>query len=328
MRRGKKEGRSIHPPLLDFHPEPENVRQAMIRGLLATPKAIPSKYLYDERGSELYQKITEQPEYYLTRAEAGILRRHAPDMARAIGPEALLIELGSGSQEKARPLLDALVQPHGYYPVDISRESLLASAREVSERHPGLDVRAICADFLQPFQLPPDARAIPNRVAFFPGSTIGNFEPPTRARLLGNIAGLVGQDGGLVLGVDLKKDPAVLHAAYNDAAGVTAAFELNILRRLSRELGAPLQESDFDYLGRYEEAAGRVEMYLVAKREITFEVDGNRVQFAPGEKLHLENSYKFAPEEILSETRAAGFRHKATWMDDRRYFAVFFLEMG
>ena len=302
--------------------EPD-LRAELIRGLAQRPRSIPPKFFYDRRGSELFDAICRLPEYYLTRVEIEILKTRAREIARLIGPGAVLIELGSGAAEKVRPLLNAL-RPAGYLGIDISREFLLAATRCLAQDFPWLAVHAACADFSFPLQLrypPPGVR----RLVFFPGSSIGNFTPDESVAFLQNQRELVGPHGAFVLGVDLKKDPRILHAAYNDGAGVTAAFNLNLLSRLKREFGADLDIGGFAHEAFYNEELGRIEMYLISRRAQSLCIGGQDFRLERGERLHTEYSYKYTAVEFQALARRAGYAPIAMWTDPGERFSVHYL---
>lgn len=309
----------------DDQPAASDFLREVIRGLSASPRVIPPKFFYDEEGSRLFDRICETPEYYLTRTENAILRARAGEIAERVGADCVLVEPGSGSCEKVRLLLDA-VCPAVYVPVDISGDYLRSAAETVSREYPWLDVHAACADFTRPIKLPigTDGR---RRLAFFPGSSIGNFEPGHAVEFLASIAALVGPGGGLVIGVDLKKDPAILNAAYNDAEGVTAAFNLNLLTRINRELGADFDIGTFRHEAFYNPEQGRVEMHLVSVRDQVVELDGMRFEFGEGENIHTECSYKYSIEEFKSLAARAGFGSAAVWTDPEALFSVHYLEV-
>ena len=246
--------------LHDVAPTADGFRADVLRGLSAPHKELPCKYFYDERGSRLFERICTLPEYYPTRTELAILGRDGREMAERLGPHSLLVEFGSGSSVKTRALLDRLETPAAYIPVDISREQLLASARALIRDYPDLEVRPVCADFTLPFEIPAVSRPACKRVVFFPGSTIGNFPPDKARQLLTRAARLCGTNGGMLLGADLKKDPQLLHAAYNDSQGVTAAFNLNLLVRINRELGADFRVEQFWHHALYNPIEGRIEI--------------------------------------------------------------------
>ena len=298
-------------------------RADVLDGLTRPRKRLPAKYFYDAAGSRLFDRITELDEYYPTRTELAILHRHAPEMAERCGPRCLLVELGAGSLTKVRLLLDRLDRPAGFIPVDVSGEHLEAAASELREDYPDLEVRPVCADFAADFHVP--ARSAARRVVYFPGSTLGNFDPPDAAALLRKIARLVGPGGGLLLGVDLRKDPAVLEAAYNDRLGVTAAFNLNLLRRINRELGADFDPAAFRHRAFYNRVRSRIEMHLVSTADQRVRVDDTEIAFRRGESIHTENSYKYDLGELGERAAGCGLRPDAVWTDPRKYFAVLFL---
>src|SRR4051794_28006607 len=255
-----------------------------------------------------------------------IMRDHAGDIARRIGPGCQLVELGSGSSIKTRLLLDALPEVAGYVPVDISGEHLRRSAARLAAAYPKVEVLPVCADYTREFDIPaPVARTPRTRVAYFPGSTVGNLDPAEAHAFLARVATLVGPGGGLLIGFDLKKDPALLHAAYNDAAGVTAAFNLNLLARLNRELGADFDVGQFRHYAFYQPGAGRIEMHLVSERAQLVRVNGDRIPIGRGETTPPECSYKSPPAEFDRLARGAGFDPAGRWTDPREWFCVEYL---
>jgi L-histidine Nalpha-methyltransferase len=314
--------------LHDLHPTVADLRTEVLHGLGLPAKTLSPKFFYDRKGSLLFDAITELPEYYPTRTEIAILRKHAEDMAALIGKGQTLIELGSGSSLKIQLLLTAL-QPAVYLPVDISRDHLLASAEALAERFPHLDIRAVCADYSGPFDLPlePDWQS---RAAFFPGSSIGNFEPSQAAALLRRIGTVLGPGGRLLIGVDLVKDQAVLEAAYNDDRGVTAAFNLNLLTRINRELKADFDLSAFRHRAWFNPdpdpclrgGPGRIEMHLESLRDQQVQIDGHRIAFRAGETIHTENSYKFDLADFRALADDAGFDTEQVWTDPAHLFSV------
>lgn len=293
----------------------------VVAGLSARRKAIPPKWLYDARGSELYELICEQPEYYPPRVETGLLERHGREIAAAVGPEALVFEYGAGSARKTALLLDALARPAAYVPVDISREALLPAAETLGRRFPRLSIRPVVADFGEPVALPLDA-APGRRVAFFPGSTIGNLDPQDAVALLRRMAQQAGRGGALVIGVDLPKDEATLVRAYDDARGVTAAFDLNLLARINRELAGDFPLDAFRHLSRWDPRLSRVEMHLRAGRRLVAHAACATFAFAEGETIHTESAYKWEPRAFDALAAIAGWRPERTWTDDRAWFAV------
>ncbi len=311
---------------LDFAPPLEAFRRDVLAGLALPQKAIPAKYFYDNRGSELFEAITRLPEYYPTRTEIGILEANARAIADLIGPGAVLIEFGAGASRKARILLDALEAPAAFMPIDISGEHLREAAARLALDYPGLDVVPVTADYTRRFALPLNgARATAKRVVFFPGSTIGNFAPEEARVFLRRTADLLGSGGALIVGVDLKKDPRVLHAAYNDARGVTAAFNLNLLERINHELGGGFDLSAFRHEARWVAAQGRVEMHLVSRENQTVRIGDRVFSFVAGETIHTENSHKFTVEEFQALAAAQGFRPVRVWTDPQALFSVHYM---
>lgn len=309
----------------DTAPDVADFEADVLRGLAQPPRRIPPKHFYDRRGSELFERICTLPEYYLTRAETEILRTHAGDIAAQAGPGSVLIELGSGASRKVRLLMDRL-RPAAYVGVDISRDFLLTATRSLAADYPRLRVHAACADLngsLASLTIPPG-----RRVAFYPGSSIGNFEPADARRFLVRVRDLVGRGGVLIIGVDLKKDPGILNAAYNDSQGVTAEFNLNLLRRLRRELGARLDPQGFAHHAFYDQRHGRIEMHLVSLVRQEIRVNGACFQLNKGETVHTENSYKYSVPEFLTLTQDAGFTVHNTWTDSRGLFSLHVLEGG
>jgi dimethylhistidine N-methyltransferase len=298
----------------------------ILRGLKSSPKRLSPVYFYDEHGSQLFDRICAVPEYYITRIETAILAASAGQIASAIGNEALLVELGSGASTKTRLLLDQLPRRAAYVPVDISRSHLLEAARRVADSYPHIDVTPVCADFTQPFPLPETQRDRARVVVFFPGSTLGNFDIPAAIDLLRTMRTTAGPDGGLVIGYDLVKDPRVLERAYNDAAGVTAAFNLNVLVRLNRELGADFDLGSFTHEAVWVQEQSRVEMHLVSDHAQEVTIAGESIAFAAGERLVTEHCHKYTPESFARLAAAAGWRVRQTWTDPCNYFNVQYLE--
>jgi dimethylhistidine N-methyltransferase len=308
--------------LHDFHPEPENLLDEVVAGLRKTRKELPCKLFYDRRGSELFDRICEQPEYYPTRTESGIMTEYADEMSRAVGPKCLLVEYGSGSSDKTRVLLDSLEDLVAYVPIDISRDHLMNSARSIATAYPRIEVLPVCADYEQSYDIPRPKRPERARLAYFPGSTIGNFRPPDARAFLDRIACVCGPGGWLLIGVDLKKDPDVLTRAYNDRAGVTAAFNLNILSRINRELGGDFDIDAFEHHAYYNESEGRIEMHLVSGTDQQVSLDGFRFDFAEGETIWTEASHKYTIPEFARLARLSGFDQKYVWTDEDRLFSV------
>jgi dimethylhistidine N-methyltransferase len=303
-------------------------RTDVITGLRSTPKELPCKYFYDDAGSRLFEQVCDVTEYYLTRTELGIMAEHALDMADLMGPRALLIEYGSGSSVKTRLLLDYLKDVSAYIPVDISGKHLRESAGRLAMHYPHIDVVPVWADFTRPFELPATARPATRRVVYFPGSTLGNFTPQAARDLLRQTARRCGPGGGMLLGVDLKKDPAIITAAYNDSEGISAAFNLNILTRINRELGADFQVDKFWHHAFYHPIDGRMEMHLVSQEDQLVCMDNQAFQFADGEPICTEYSYKYNFDDLDHLAADAGFELGEIWVDARRYFAVAYLTVA
>jgi dimethylhistidine N-methyltransferase len=310
----------------DLAPAEESFRDAVLGGLTRRAKSIPCRFLYDERGSALFEEICELPEYYLTRTEIAILGDCAGEIGAFAGRHAQLIEFGSGASRKVRLLLDALEDPAAYVAIDISREPLRHAAEEVAADFPDVPVVAVCADYLQPLRLPPlPARGEGRRLGFFPGSTIGNFTPDAAVDFLSGCRRVIERGGAFLVGVDLKKDPALLDAAYNDSAGVTAAFNLNLLERINRELDADFDLDRFAHDAFYNEAAGRIEIYIRSRADQIVTVAGRAIRFAAGERIHTEDSCKYTIAEFQRLATHSGFRPMRHWTDPAALFAVHLL---
>jgi dimethylhistidine N-methyltransferase len=308
----------------DYARRQESFAEAMAKGLSGTPKSIPARFLYDAEGSALFDRICELPEYYPTRTEMKILRDHAPEMAARMGPEAMLVELGSGSSVKVRLLLDAMTAPAAYAPIDISRDHLIAAAEALAADYPQIEVSAVCADYSETFPLPPSPRA-GKQVAFFPGSTIGNFEPAEAQRFL---AGWAESGVDMVVGVDLVKNRAILEPAYDDAAGVTAAFSLNVLARANRELDADFDLSGFAHRSRWNTEASRIQIHIESLFDQTVRVEGQTYDFHAGEHIETEHSYKYSVEGFKALAERAGYAAAAVWTDAEKLFSVHYLAAG
>ncbi len=299
----------------------------VLAGLGSESKRLSPKLFYDARGSELFNAICETAAYYPTRTERGILNDNAGEIAGTVGPDCVVFEFGPGDMSKVRLLLPRLL-PSTYVGIDISRVQLVTAAEALAFENPWLEVFAVCADFgvglPEQLPLPPGRR----RIVFFPGSTIGNFEPDDACAFLGLLARMVGADGGAIVGVDFKKPPAVFDRAYNDPEGLTRAFNLNVLTRLDRELGADFDERRFRHHAFYNEALGRVEMHLVSMVSQVVNIAGRQITFEAGETIHTENSYKYTPERFAALANEAGFGAHRLWTDARNYFGVFFLSVS
>ncbi|MCG8689774.1 MAG: L-histidine N(alpha)-methyltransferase [Minwuiales bacterium] len=314
--------------LEDFHDDgdtADDFRQAVLNGLSQPQKRLPSKFFYDARGSALFDEICTLDEYYPTRTETALLESCGKEIAVLAGPDANLIEFGSGSSVKTRILLDALDRLAAYVPLDISRDHLLAAAKTLAEDYPDIAVTPVCADFVQPLDLPKLAGAGVN-LGFFPGSTIGNFRPADAAAFLKNAARSVGPGGAMVIGVDLIKDPATLHAAYNDARDVTAAFNLNLLERINRELDADFDLDGFSHYAPFNPARGCIEMHLVSRRAQKIQIAGETFAFAMGESIHTEDSHKYTIEGFQELARRGGWSPRQVWCDADDLFSVHFLD--
>jgi dimethylhistidine N-methyltransferase len=295
-------------------------------GLAARPKRIPSKYFYDARGSALFERICGLPEYYLTRTELEILRGCAGEIAAAIGPEPLVVEYGSGSGLKTRLLLDALDAPAAYMPIEIAQGALDASVEALSRRFPTIEMLPMCADFTAPLRLRSAQRRHRRIVMFFPGSTLGNFETRDAVGLMRNMHAEMGGDGAAIIGIDLRKDRATIEAAYNDSAGVTRDFTLNLLLRMNRELGADFDVARFRHRAVYNEMAGRIETHIVSRIAQQVRVDGYRVAFGADEPMLVEYSYKYAQDEFARMAARAGLRVVRDWSDPARLFSIQLLQ--
>jgi dimethylhistidine N-methyltransferase len=297
----------------------------VLNGLKTTPKKISPKYFYDKKGSELFESITMLREYYPTRTELFILNKYKEEMAEVAGTDSALIEFGSGSSEKVRTLLEAMPDLKEYVPIDISKDFLYQSAKALSMEYPNLNIHAVSADYTAKFEMP--KLQSERKVVFFPGSTIGNFEPAEMQEFLIQTAELLKPGGGLLIGVDLKKDHAVLNAAYNDKKGVTRDFNLNVLNRLNRELLANFKLEDFRHHAFYHAEKGRVEMHLVTVKNQVITIGDEEIPFNEGETIHTENSYKFTIEEFHKIAGTCGFTARKVWCDERKWFSIHYLEV-
>ena len=295
----------------------------VLDGLRATPKHIPAKYFYDAAGSMLFERITELPEYYPTRCEMRILRRQSAEIAKLIPDAAALVEFGSGSSKKARILLRAAASKlSAYVPVDICGEMIEREAAELRPDFPQLKVLPLSADICKPFRLPDEARVAPVRVGFFPGSTIGNFEPHEVSSFLRNAADILGRGATIIIGVDLIKSAEILNAAYNDSEGVTAQFNLNLLTRVNRELGGTFKLNTFEHHAFFNRERHRVEMHLASLKRQKVRVAGETTEFRAGETIHTENSYKYSTESLGALARGVGWLPVGAWTDSRKYFLI------
>jgi dimethylhistidine N-methyltransferase len=307
----------------------EDFLAAVVEGLGAARKFMPPKFFYDATGSHLFEEICKTPEYYVTRTELALLARIGPELGEIVPDRAVVVEYGCGSSAKIRLLLAALTEPAEYIGIDIARERLLETAREIAGAFPAIRVGAICADFADGLSWPGEADPAPGRrLAFFPGSTIGNMTPVEAEAFLRRVRDLIGVGGAFLIGVDLKKDKAILDTAYNDEAGHTAAFNLNLLARMRRELGAVLELDQFAHSAFYDDAEGRIEMHLVSRRKQSIRVGDRIFEFVEGETIHTEYSYKYSTADLARIARAAGFESEACWTDERDLFSIHYLRAG
>lgn len=311
---------------VDYQPKVEDFRSAVLAGFSAARKSVPPKFFYDEQGSTLFERIGETKEYYLTRTEIGLLRDKGPEIAELAGSQAVIVEYGCGSSRKVRALLDNLDAPAEYIGIDISRQHLGRVVADIASNYAEMRVGGICADFSANLDLPREAGLNGERkLGFFPGSTIGNMSPDEAREFLSGVRRHVADDGALVIGVDLKKDEQILHAAYNDADGVTAAFNLNILHRMNRELDGQIDVDEFEHLAFYNQGEGRIEMHLKSRIDQTVLIAGREFDFARGETIHTENSYKFHIEDFSELAGQAGFATEAVWTDADDLFSIHYL---
>ena len=299
-------------------------RDDVLAGLAAPIRAVPARWFYDRRGSELFEEITRLPEYYLTRLDTELLARHAPDVAAIVGPGSAIVELGAGSAVKTPTLIEA-VKPAAYVPIDISGEFLRSSAAALQREHSDLSVHPVEADFMKEIPLPAEIAGMP-RLGFFPGSTIGNMIPATAVDLLRAFKAALGVGAFLLIGIDRVKDVDVLLRAYDDPAGVTAAFNLNLLHRINAELGGDVPVDDFAHRAIWNEARSRIEMHLVARRDLAFTVAGHRFEMRAGETIHSENSHKYGPRDASLLLRASGWTPVREWTDADDSFALILAE--
>ena len=306
----------------------KNFRDEVLAGLSKSPRRLPYKFFYDERGAQLFQQICDLPEYYITRTEIEILRLHGSEMAKALGPQIELIGLGTGAGTKTRILLEELQEPRVYVPIDISKEQLDRSAARFRRMFPNLQILPVAADYLEPFELPLPRHLSSRSVIYFPGSTIGNFEPEAAGEFLTRLVELAGEGGGLLIGVDLQKDRHVIEAAYSDSAGVTAKFNKNLLARINRDLGADFDLAHWQHYAVYNPAEGRIEIYLISEVDQAVKIGERSFQFRGGEKILTEYSYKHTIGGFITLARQAGFNFEQVWTDDARWFGVFYFTVA
>ncbi len=311
--------------LLDRHPPVDDFRADVLEGLSRPQKRIPPKYFYDARGSELFERICRTPEYYVTRTELKLLSEIGPDIADIAGRDVTVIEFGSGSDAKIRRLLDALPSPCAYVAIDISRSALERAVEDLARDYDDLVVGGICADFGGPVDLPPQALCGGRKLAFFPGSTIGNMDRARARAFLADVRAMLSPGDGFLVGVDLRKSRDILDPAYNDEDGVTAAFNLNLLHRINRELDGSIDPRTFRHHAFYDEEAGRVEMHLRSTARQRFTVAGRDFVMAEGETIHTENSHKYSVDEFAGAARGAGFRVMRSWQDRKALFSIHYL---
>jgi len=321
---------------MNFHRERSNVNQTydtslsnfhddVVAGLGRDSKSIPCKYFYDERGSQLFEQICELDEYYLTRTELAIMQQHAGEMADQIGEGVMLVEFGSGSSVKTRILLDHLHRPIAYVPVDISADHLRKTAARLQRRYPSIERLPVCADFTEDFQLPTPSREPTHDAVYFPGSTIGNFQPEAARTLLRRIVRLCGCGGGLLIGIDLQKDPEIIEMAYNDSKGITAEFNLNLVDRMQRDLGASVQPEAFEHHASYNPESHRVEIGLISREDQEVTIGDHSFPLAEGELIRTEYSHNYTIDGFAELAAEAGLNLRKSWTDENDLFAVLHL---
>lgn len=306
----------------DPKPQADDLLEDALAGLSRTPKRIPSKYFYDQRGSRLFEAITRQPEYYLTRVEQSLLDTRMPSIAEAVGSGAHVVEYGSGSGRKTRQLLDGLRDPVAYTPVEISRSALEETTARLATAFPAVEMLPVCADFTRPIRLPHAALPASRTLVFFPGSTLGNFTHDEAISILAGMRQIMGPEGRALIGIDLQKDPALIEAAYNDAAGVTAAFTLNLLVRMNRELGSDFDLASFRHHARYVSERGRIETFLVSLRAQEVRIADGRFRFGQDEAMLVEYSHKYSNGEFSALAAAAGLAVAQAWNDSQDWFGL------
>jgi len=307
-------------------PQLDDLRDEVLLGLAKPAKELPCKLLYDRRGSALFDQICQLDEYYLTRTETAIMQQNAAEIAALIGERCVLIEYGSGSSSKIRILLDHLREPLSYLPIDLSKDQLLQSTTAIAAAYPRLKVLPLCADYTQPLVLTHLAEVVARRVAFFPGSTIGNFHLHEAEGFLRRVRELIGRQGGLLIGVDLKKDPGLLHAAYNDSAGITAEFNLNLLAHINSRFGSDFRLDQFAHQAQYNERLGRIEMHLISLADQVVRLADIKFRLEAAEPILTEVSYKYDLDQFATLATRAGFGVQRVWTDSAQLFSVQYLE--
>ncbi len=309
----------------DLEPKRSTFKSEVLDGLLKSPKELPCKYFYDERGSQLFDQICELDEYYPTRTELAIMHDRIGDIVNQLGARCMLIEYGSGSSLKTRVLLDHLVDPCAYVPLDISREHLISSVQSLMDEYPEIDILPVCADYTSDYAVPEPEETPARRVVYFPGSTIGNFSPAEARKFLCHIAAVCGTGGGLLIGVDLKKDRQILERAYNDTPGVTAEFNMNLLSRINHELGANFPLDRFFHRAHYNRDEGRIEMHLISRNACSVSMGDRNFDFRAGESIRTECSYKYSMDEFRELASSAGFEVQKVWTDALPLFSIQYL---
>ncbi|MBI1298538.1 L-histidine N(alpha)-methyltransferase [bacterium] len=311
--------------LYNYAPTTDSLYEEVLRGLGKNNKTLPGALLYDERGSQLFEKICEQPEYYLTRTELQIMQQSIDEIVALLGKDVALVEYGSGSSTKTAILLDHLPELACYIPIDISKEHLLQAAEKLARQYLHLEILPVCADYSQPFHLPPSSKVAMRYVAYYPGSTVSHFLPQEAVDFLAQIRQVCGPDSRLLIGVDLKKDPRLIEPAYNDAAGYSRAFTSNILTHINRRFGADFANQAFAYQAFFDSQAGRVEFYLVSQQSQTVHLNGVTIDFQAGERINLAYSYKYSLYEFAELAAQAGWRVQQVWTDEQQLFSVQYL---
>lgn len=309
----------------NYSPEPQRFLDEVLDGLQKTPKELPPKYFYDECGSQLYERICTLDEYYIPRTESSIMNSHIQEMVESMGPNVLLVEYGCGNCKKTRILLDNMPDLAAYVPIDISREQLMHVTEQLGLIYPELEILPVWTDYTSPFDLPFPELPIDRIVVYFPGSSIGNFDRASARNFLRHVAGICGPGGVLLIGIDLKKDPAILHSAYNDREGITAAFNLNLLERINHELNGDFQSEYFQHHAFYNQEEGRVEMHLVSLRDQIVHLDNLSIPFRKNESIWTESSYKYRLDEFEQMAAAGGFLVEKVWTDEQQWFGVLYL---